>query len=166
MSAPRTVRRTRPFSTLKELGETLIYYSANGNLGYDPKDPLSFAGHSYVRGVRPSPQAEMAADREIGWLYEAATKNYGTKGSRWTLKDKARLWRAFITMARLLEFDPKSKRDPTYKAYKSLGTAVTDFLHAYSSPNEPQKEVDRLWRKLTPAQKFAAKKAINPDYFE
>lgn len=103
----RALRRTAPFKTLEELGKTLIHYSGSGGISYDPKDPLDYAGHYYLKGERPSPEAEVKADREIGSLYDASVANYGKPNTYWTLKDKARLWRAVITMARLLEFDPR-----------------------------------------------------------
>lgn len=106
--APRTLRRTAPFSTLQELGRVL-YAHVNE---FGPDDPLFAASQYYLEGERPPHALEVAADQEVGSLYEAWRKNYGKPGSFWTKKDGRQLWRAFITLAILTEFSPR-RRDPS-----------------------------------------------------
>lgn len=110
MAAPRAMRQTRPFQTMQELGDTLLDYGATGYANSD--DPLDIAGHAYLSGVRPSRRIEEQADAELGRLYEAWKRNHGKPGMFWKKSDGPRIWRAFITMARLLDFDPSRRRDP------------------------------------------------------
>ena len=103
MSAPRAKRRTAPFRTLEQLGAEMLQFHGGMN------DPVYAAGSYYLSGKRhPSRAVEIAADKEL-------TKLYDHPDPTWTKKDMAGLWRAIITMARLLEFDPKSKRDITLR---------------------------------------------------
>lgn len=110
MPAPRAKRRTAPFKSLQELGRVLYYYYKNAE---ESSDPLFTASQYYMAGERPPHALEIAADQEVGSLYEAWRKYYGKPNTFWTKKDGQQLWRAFITLARLIEFDPKSKRDPS-----------------------------------------------------
>jgi len=72
-------------------------------------DPVYAAGSYYLSGRRhPSRAVELAAEQEL-------TKLYDYPDPTWTKKDMTGLWRAVITMTRLLEFDPKSKRDITLR---------------------------------------------------
>ena len=117
MTAPRAKRRTAPFRTLEELGAEMLQF--HGGMG----DPIYAVGSYYYSGKRhPSRAVEVAAD-------QALTKMYDYPDPSWTKKDKAGLWRAIITMARLLEFDPASRprRDPA-SGGASIEEKVQEFL--------------------------------------
>lgn len=112
MTAPRAKRRTTPFRTLEELGTEMLNWHRSAG------DPIYAAGSYFHSGKRhPSRATEEAAEREL-------TKTYDNPHPSWTKKDMNGLWRAIITLTRLLEFDPKSKRDITLRRKVSSRDAV------------------------------------------
>lgn len=98
------LRENRLFQTMEELGRTLIHYS---ELGYsDGTEPIDrAAGYAYLYGVRPSRQVEEHTDATLANLYAAWKRNYGKPGIFWKKNDGPRIWRALITIDRLLYFD-------------------------------------------------------------
>ena len=97
MTAPRAKRRTAPFRTLEQLGAEMLQF--HGGMS----DPVYAAGSYYLSGKRhPSRAVEVAAEQEL-------TKLYDHPDPTWTKKDMNGLWRAIITLTRLLEFSPASR---------------------------------------------------------